>query len=73
MGLVIYDSDYEYLKIFLRQGKLILCYDAGQVVEELMEVEITEDEAKEVQASNEGADRVIRSLQNSRRPHTRKN
>lgn len=61
------------IEIIERDKKLFLQYDAGEIVDLMIEVEVTEDESIKAQNSDTDAYEVIIKLQNEKRPYNKLN
>ncbi|RUT44530.1 hypothetical protein EJP82_18130 [Paenibacillus anaericanus] len=61
------------IEIIERDKKLFIQYDAGEIVDLMIEVEVTEDESIKAQKSDTDAYEVIIKLQNEKRPYNKLN
>ena len=55
-------NDYG-IEIFIRDDKYYIRYDAGEIVQKMDEIEVSEEDAKKAQKSSEDAYMVILSYQ----------
>jgi hypothetical protein len=59
------------VEIIQRDGRLYAIYDAGEIAIQMVEVEITGEEARQIQISGDETYKVLLKTQNEERPARR--
>ncbi|MDY8021988.1 hypothetical protein [Paenibacillus polymyxa] len=57
------------INIVRRDGRIFIIFDAGRIVVQMIEIEITEEESLKAQKSERDAYELIIKLQNEKRPY----
>ncbi|MNW50742.1 hypothetical protein D3C74_282020 [compost metagenome] len=57
------------INIVRRDGRIFIIFDAGGIVVQMIEIEITEEESLKAQKSERDAYELIIKLQNEKRPY----